>query len=253
MPSTLMRDSSADYRTYWLQGGQYYSKMRNLGDPAACELPADKLAQFSDLERKAILDEAAGNPGLCRKLYSIMTKNPNWKRVIESSMRSAVANALNHRIGEAGPWRKLQETAKAMVDRAFSEVDQKVNSLTLGQKMQVIQSIATAGKPTLSGIGLGDIFSDLIGGVADYFGNRTIARAQESIARTQANATIAVANAQMSVAQANAAIVAAQERISSPISSVVSTLTSTTVAGVPILIPILGAVGLALWFAFGKK
>lgn len=253
MPSTLMRDSSADYRTYWLQDGQYYSKMRNLGDSAACALPADKLAQIPELDRKLILDEVASNPELCRKLYQTMAKDRNWHHNIAASMASAVANALDPKVGAAGPWRKLQETVRTVVDSSIASIDQAVASMTLGKKIEIAQAIAARGKPRLSGLGQFEAIGSLFTGISDYFGSKVLASAQKDIAKTNANAAIDVANAQMSIAQANAAIAAAQVAISNPISSAMSTLTSTTIAGVPILVPILGLVGVGLWFAFGRK
>lgn len=247
--TTAMRDSSTDYRTYWLQDGQYYSKMRNLGETSACELPADKLAQFSGSERKVILDEVSSNPALCQNLHSLMTRNPNWKNVVDTSMRLAVANALDRSRGSAGPWRKLQETVRTTVDEAFSSADQKVAAMTLGQKIQIAQAIAASGREGSALSGLEDVFGSLFSGISDYFGSKVLASAQKDIAKTQANAAIQVANSQVSIAQANAAIAAAQERISSPIAA----LTSTTIAGIPIIVPILGLVGLGLWFAFGRK
>ncbi len=247
-----VRDSSLDYRTYWLQGGQHYSR-RGLGSADEVRaLPADKLAQFSADEQKAILAEAAANPGLAQKLYSIMTSNPNWKKVIEASMRSSVANALDPSKGQAGPWRKLQEAARTMVEAGFEEADRKVATMTLGQKVQFALDIVRGSGKSLSGlgiVGLGDLFGDLFTGIGNYFSSKVLASAQKNIASTQANAAIQVANTQVSIANAQAAIVAAQERMSSPIAA----LTQTTIAGIPILVPILGIVGLGLWFAFGRK
>lgn len=258
-----MRDTSRDYRTYWLQDGLYYSRASNLGEPAACELPADKLAQIPEMERKLILDEVASNPGLCRKLYEIMTKNPNWAHVIAASMATAAANALDPKIGKVGPWVKLQDSVRTMIDSAMSKVDQTVAAMPLGKKIEVIQAIAAHGAPKLHGLGdLGqfELLGSLFTGVSNYFGSKVIASAQKDIATTQANAAIQVANSQVSIAQAQAAMAAAQSVLANPIqavgsavSSALTTLTDTTVAGVPVLLPIVGLIGLGLYFAFGRK
>jgi len=252
-----IRDSSLDYRTYWLQGGQYYGRRGLEGLDAACELPMDKLRGFSEEERKAIVDEADADSAFCKQVAKCLETDPDCSRKISRSMREAVANELDPSRfkNRSGTWPILRKKVRSIVEEAAPAIEKAVESMPFKKKIEIIKAIASGRKiaTNLSGLGnLGDIFSSIIDGIGGYFGSRVTASAQRDIATTNANAAINLANAQITIANANAAIAAAQERISNPISSAISTLTTSTVAGIPIIIPILGAIGVGLYFFFKK-
>lgn len=254
---SAIRDSSLDYRTYWLQGGQYYERRPLEGLGAACELPADKLRQIPEADRKVLLDEVNADASFCKKIARCMATEPNCIRLISTAMREAVVNEMDPSkfTGRAGTWPKLRAKVRSIIDEAVPAIEKAVAAMPFRKKIEIVKSIASGGSaaPKLSGLGAAGVF-DLIGGifggVGDYFGSRVIEDAKRDIAATNANAAINLANAQITIANANAAIAAAQERMSNPISSTISTLTTSTVAGIPIIIPILGAVGLVLYFIF---
>lgn len=250
MPSTVMRDSSADYRTYWLQGGQYYSKDGNLGDPAACSLPADKLAQIPEADRKVVVLEAAANPAFCARLSKVMTTDPDWVHTISNSAKRAIANELDPKLfpGSRGMWPKLRELSRTVVGQISAAVAKSGNP--------VVAAKAVAGLGGLGSLGQWDIIASLVGSIgtaaANVYGAGITSRAQVDAQRDQANAAIAIAQAQMNAQNAAAAMQAANTA-ANPVSSAVSAITSATVAGVPVLALAIPAIGIIIYLATKKR
>ena len=264
MPSTLMRDSSTDYRTYWLQGGQYYSKMNGLG-ALPCVLPKDKLAQIPADDRQIVVEETSADPVFCRFVAKLMETQPDWAHRLSASAKAAADSVLNpsKRYGGQHAWPKLQARVRELSNEVAQQAQRLAAQLTPAERFALVKRIA-AGEfrvpKDLRGLGdLGqwDIIGSLVGSLAtagaSLYGAKVTANAQEDIAKLQASAAMQGAQAQIAIAQAQASIAQAQAQVSSSISSAVSSLTSTTVAGVPIIVPILGAVAIGLWLAFGRK
>lgn len=248
MPSTLMRDSSADYRTYWLQDGQYYSKMKNLGDSAPCVLPADKVAQIPEADRKAILIETSADPVFCAKIARVMTSDPDWVHTIVNSAKRAIANEMNRNLfpESRGTWPKLREMARNLVDDVSAAV-------RVGRAPLAVKSVSGLGG--LGNLGQWDIIAGLVGSIggaaANVYGASVTARAQESIARTQANAAIQAAQANMAIVNAQTAMQNAQASMN-PVSSAFSAITSANIAGIPIIALAIPAIGLIIYLATKK-
>ena len=264
-----LRDSSLDYRTYWLQGGQYYSR-RGLGASEACVLPEDKLSSIPEDDRQVILEETAANPAFCAAVAKCMATQPDWAHRISASAKQALANEIDPTKypERKGTWPALRARARDLLNSAKDQAATAVSKMTFDQKVAVVKKIAAGtiipkAAPGLSGLGQWDIIGSLIGtaaniGAAVYSANVT-ASAQRDIAQMQTDQAIQSAQAQMAVANAQAAIAQANAQMSSsPISSVaasitsgVSALTTGTVAGLPAWVP-LAAGGVLIAYFLGK-
>jgi hypothetical protein len=265
MPSMTMRDTSRDYRTYWIRDGLYYGKSTNLGGGSACVLPPDKVAQIPEPDRSMVLDEVTGNPTLCAWIVRIMKSDPDWTHRISQSAKESVVNEMDpSKFQESrGEWPKLRAKVRELLDHVHENVLKEVSGMTLDQKMSVVRRIASGGKvsvPSVHGLGdlgqwdvIGSLVGSLVSAGAGAYGAYTTTSAQQDIAKLQASSAMQSANAQIAIANANAAIAGAQAQIANPISSAVSSLTSATVAGIPIIVPVLGVIGVGLWLAFGRK
>jgi hypothetical protein len=261
---SAMRDSTLNYKTYWLQDGFKYGTMRNLGSSDSCAIPADKLSKIPEPDRTILLDEVKGNPAFCAKIVKCMETRPDWAHRISTAAKESIVNEMDPtKFPERkGDWPKLRERVREMADFVHKEVSRAADALTLPEKIQVVKKIARGdiqvkGLSGLGDLGQWDILASLAGSLisagSSVYGAKVTADAQQDIAKINATAAMQNAQAQMAIANANAAIASAQTQISSPISSTISSLTTSTVAGIPVIIPVLGAVGFALWFAFKKK
>lgn len=241
MPITLMRDSSRDYRTYWLQGGQYYSKMRNLGDLGACELPSDKLSQIPEVDRNVVAAEASADPAFCARLSRVMKTDPNWVHTISDSAKKAIANELDpKKFPEShGMWPKLRELSRIMVAKITSTVSRSGSP--------EVAAKAVSGLGGLGDLGQWDIVASLVGAIGgaatSIYSAKLQTDTQKKIAQMQLDAQRAQITAQQNIAASQAAM--------NPLSSVTNILTK-DVAGVPAWVILLGAGG-ALYFFLDKK
>jgi hypothetical protein len=237
-----IRDSSLDYRTYWLQGGQFYSR-RGLGEAApSCSLPIDKLRQIPEADRAVLIEEVNADPAFCAKVARCMATNPNWGHVIAASAKEAIANEMNpskfpHR---AGMWPKLRARAQFLVEEVSRAMAQG--------------KVPVAARP-MSGLGdLGqwDIIASLVGTIGtaatSIYSAGVTSRAQIDAQRDQANAAIAAAQAQMNAINAANAM----QAVTSPVASAVSRIASAEVAGIPLLALAIPAIGLIIYFATKK-
>jgi hypothetical protein len=247
-----VRDSSLDYRTYWLQGGQYYSR-RGLGSTdAVCTLPADKLAQIPEADRKILIDEVNADPAFCAKVARAMATLPDWGHQIAASAKEAIANEMDPSKfrNRAGMWPKLRARAQALVEAVSTAMAQG--------------KVPVSATPRLSGLGdLGqwDIIASLVGSVvtagANVYGATVTANAQQTIARQQAQAAMQAAQANIAMSNAATAMQsanAAMNPISSvlaPVSTALQTLATGSIAGIPLLA--FPAVGLIIYFANKKN
>lgn len=252
-----MRDTSKDYRTYWIRDGMYYAKARSLGE-AACTLDPEKLARIPSADRALLLDEVSGNPAFCREVAKCMATRPDWERVISTGAKEAIVNEFDPSRfkNRRGSWPKLRAHAQKLAEAASTAIRNQVSSMTLDQKVDAIKQIVAGRKPMGSRLsGLGSLgFFDLLGSVITAAGNLytqdLIADTNKDIAKIQANASIQTITAQQSIAQAQAAIAAAQAQqaaIQSPIGSAIATFTQSKVAGIPVLV-VLAAGGFAIWY-----
>jgi hypothetical protein len=253
-----LRDSSLDYRTYWLQGGQYYAR-RGLG-AVPCGLPMDKLQSIPEDDRLILLEEAEADPGFCARVAKCMATQPDWAHRISASAKEAIANELDPSRYPArkGSWPKLRARTRSLLVGVKKGVEDAAAALSFEQKMAVVRKVAAGTaipKPAsgLSGLGQWDIIGNLIGTVANvgasiYSANVT-ANAQRDIAQMQADSAMRSANAQIAMANAQAAINAAQGQVgANPLSSVVSSITSGTIAGVPAWLPLAAGAALLMYF-----
>jgi len=252
----VMRDSSRDYRTYWLRGGQYYSRMRNLGDASPCALPPDKVAQIPEADRKVVVLEASSDPAFCAKLAKVMTTDPDWVHTISNSAKRAIANELDPKVfpGSRGTWPKLRELSRTVVGQIAAAVAKSGNP--------VVAAKAVAGLGGLGDLGQWDIIASLVGSIGtaavNVYGAGVTSRAQVDAQRDQANAAIAIAQAQMNAQNAAAAMQAANaaanplSAAANSVSSAVSAITSATVAGVPVLALAIPAIGIIIYLATKK-
>lgn len=227
-----MRDSSLDYRTYWLRNGEYYAR-RGLGDTAtapACDIPLDKLAQIPAEDRQIVIDEANADPSFCAKLVRAMTTNADWAHLVAQSAKEAIVNELDpSRFGHrAGQWRMLRERLRGILKDVPGLVDK-------------IAKYRASGKQP--GLGQWDIIGTLVssigGAAASIYGAQLQTDAQKDLARIQANAAMKAAQAQMAALQAQQAM------------NPLSTLTSASVAGIPLMV-ILPVAAAAIYFATKK-
>ncbi len=239
-----VRDSSLDYRTYWLQGGQFYSR-RALGDATpACSLPPEKLRQIPEADREVLLEEVNADPAFCAKVARCMATRADWGHLIAASAKEAIANEMDpskfpHR---AGMWPKLRARAKFLVEEVAKAMAQ-------GKTPVVVRKVSGLGG--LSGLGQWDIIASLVGTIggaaANIYQSGVTSRATIDAQRDQANAAIAAAQAQMSAINAANAMQTAQGSMN-PISSVMNA----TVAGIPVLALAVPAIGLIIYFATKK-
>jgi hypothetical protein len=264
-----LRDSSLDYRTYWLQDGQYYSR-RGLGASEACVLPEDKLNSIPEDDRQVILEETNADPAFCAAVAKCMATQPDWAHRISASAKQAIANEIDPTKypERKGTWPRLRARTQDLLKSAKDQASSDVSKLTFDQKVAVVKKIAAGAvlpksAPGLGSLGQWDIIGSLIGtaaniGAAVYSANVT-ASAQRDIAQMQTDQAIQSAQAQMAVANAQAAIAAANAQMSSnPLSSAaaaitsgVSAVTTGTVAGIPAWIP-LAAGAMTLAYFAGK-
>jgi len=242
---SAIRDSSLDYRTYWLQGGQYYGRRGLEGLDAACELPIDKLRQIPEADRKVLLDEVNADAAFCKKVARCMATQSDWAHAVSTSAKEAIVNELDPSRfkGSSGMWPKLRERVRILVE--------EVSRMAANGKTLV-------GAKSLSGLGeLGqwDIIASLVGSIgsaaASVYGASITSHAQQNIAQTQANAAMAAAQAQIAMSNAATAMQSANATIN-PISSAVQSITSATVAGIPVLALAIPAIGLIIYFATKK-
>lgn len=259
-----MRDTSADYRTYWIRDGMYYGKARSLG-AAPCVLPPDKLAQLPENDQKLLLNEIEGNPSFCSKVAKCMADRPDWAKLISTSAKEAIVNEFNPSKfpNRKGMWPKLRATMNDFVGAASSTIKNKIASMTLDQKTAALKEIAKGGRQSsgqalLGNLGVAGIF-DFLASAIETAGNMyttdLVADTREDIARIQANAAMNTFTAQQSIANAQAAIAAAQTQqaaIQSPVGAAISTITTSTVGGIPVLLIAIPLVG-ALIYMFMKK
>ncbi len=234
-----MRDSSLDYRTYWLRNGQYYGR-ENLGETApACAIPLDKLSQIPAEDRQIVIDEANADPAFCEKLVRLMATNADWAHLVANSAKETIVNELDpSRFGHrAGMWRKLRERLRALLKDVPGLV-------------QKLERYRAAGRQP--GLGQWDIIGSLVGAIggaaASIYGAKITTDTQKDLAKIQADAAIKAAQSQLATAQAQQALYAAQN----PVSHAFSTLTTGTVAGIPNLL-IIPAVVAAIYYFATKK
>lgn len=244
MGTAAIRDSSLDYRTYWLQGGQYYERM-GLGAAPACSLPLDKLRQIPEADRKVLIEEVNADPAFCEKVARCMATKSDWGHLIATSAKEAIANEMDPSKfrNRAGMWPKLRARARFLVDEV---------SKAMAQGKVPVGARPMAG---LGELGQWDIIASLVGSIGSAATNIYTAgvtsRAQIDAQRDQANAAIAAAQAQMNAINAANAMQSAQASMS-PVSSALSTVTSATVAGIPLLALAIPAIGLIIYFATKK-
>jgi len=263
MPSTVMRDSSKDYRTYWIRNGLYYGVDRGLGG-APRQLPPDKLSRIPVDDRTILVEETDADPGFCRFVVRMMAVDPQWDHNISASAKAAAENEINPSKGKKGGWPRLRARVRELLSHVAGQALQAAAQLTPEERFATVKQISS-GKfrvkpPAMNGLGdLGqwDIIGSLVGNLvsvgAGIYGATVTANAQQDIAKLQANAAMQNAQAQIAIANANAAIASAQAQIASPVSSVMSSLTTSSIAGIPIIVPVGIALGLGLWLAMGKK
>lgn len=251
-----MRDTSRDYRTYWIRDGEYYGKARNLG-ALPCSLPEDKLAQLSDYDRKILLDEVAGNPSFCAKVSECMRTRPDWAKLISTSAKESVVNELDPSKfkNRKGMWPKLRGKLNDFVGAASAAIKRSTSSLTLDQKTAALRELAktppASGSRLLGNLGIAGIFDFLaaaVGTAGDLYTTNLVNDTREDIAKIQANAAMNTIKAQESIAKAQAAMAAIQ----SPVASAISTFTTSTVGGVPVLLIAVPLVGILIYM-FMKK
>jgi hypothetical protein len=263
MPSTVMRDSSKDYRTYWIRNGLYYGVDRGLGDAGAA-LPQDKLSKIPADDRQILVEETDADPAFRALVIRLMATDPQWDHNIAASAKAAAENEINPSKGRKGGWPRLRARVRDLVQSVATQAAEAASKLTPQERFQTVKAMST-GKikvkpPAMSGLGdlgqwdiIGSLVGNLVGVGAGIYGATVTADAQKDIAKLQATSAMQNAQAQIAISNANAAIAAAQANILDPIGSTISTLATSTVAGVPVIIPIGAAIAIGLWLAFGRK
>lgn len=228
--NAVMRDSSLDYRTYWLRNGEYYER-RALGDSApACAIPLDKLSQIPAEDRQIVIDEANADPAFCAKLVRAMTTQADWAHLVANAAKETIVNELDpSRFGHrAGQWRMLRERLRAILKDVPGLVD------------KVAKYRASGKQP---GLGQWDIIGTLVGSIgsaaANIYSAKLTSDTQQAMAKIQADAALKAAKAQMATIQAQQAM--------NPISAI----TSASIAGIPLLV-ILPVAAAAIYFATKK-
>lgn len=231
MHARKIRDSSLDYRTYWLQNGEYYDR-RNLGDAApACALPLDKLAQIPAEDRQIVIEEANADPAFCQKLANLMATNADWAHLVANAAKEAIVNELDpSRFGHrAGQWRMLRKRLHDLLKDVPGIVEK-------------LERYRASGRTP--GLGQWDIIASLVGAVggaaSSIYGAQLTASTQQSIAKAQADAAVKAAQAQM-------ATMAAQQAMQNPL----STIMTGNVGGIPTIL-ILAGIGAAIFFGTKK-
>ena len=259
-----MRDTSRDYRTYWIRDGMYYGKASNLG-ASPCTLPPDKLAQIPEDDRKLLLDEIAGNPSFCAKVLKCMSERADWGHLIAASAKEAIVNELDHSKfkNRKGMWPKLRARTNELVETARNTVRGAVASMTFQDKVAALERLKGA-RPELKLSGLGslgqwDIIASLVGTIgkvgSDIYTTNLVNDTREDIAKIQASSAINTLSAQQSIARAQAAMAASQAQqaaIQNPIGSAISTFTTSTVAGIPVVVLLAGG-AIAIWYVLKGK
>jgi hypothetical protein len=263
MPSTVMRDSTKDYRTYWLRDGLYYGVDRGLG-AAPCSLPEDKLAKIPADDRQVLVEETDADPEFCRIVARMMATDPQWDHNISASAKAAAENEINPSKGKKGGWPRLRARVRDLISHVADQAVQAAARLTPEERFLTVKQLSSGQlrlkTPAMSGLGdlgqwdiIGSLVGNLVGVGAGIYGATVTADAQKDIAKLQANAAMQNAQAQIAIANANAAIANAQVQIANPVSSAMSTLTTSSIAGIPVIIPVGIALALGLWLAMGKK
>lgn len=217
--NAVMRDSSLDYRTYWLRNGEYYAR-RALGDvapSAACEIPLDKLSQIPAEDRQIVIEEASADPAFCAKLVRAMTTRADWAHLVAASAKEAIVNELDpSRFGHrAGQWRVLRDRLKAILKDVPGLVDK-------------IAKYRAAGRTP--GLGQWDIIGSLVGAVAGAAGSIYTAKIQSDTQKSLQQAQLDAQMAQIRAQQAQA------------LTSPMSFLTQPTIGGIPFWVLPVGAV-----------
>ena len=260
--TTAMRDTSADYRTYWIRDGMYYGKARNLG-AASCTLPEAQLAKLPEEDRKMLLDEVTGNPSFCEKVAKCMATRSDWIKLVSDSAKEAVVNEFNPSKfkNRKGMWPKLRARAQELAESAIRAIRGKVSSMNLDQKAEAIRGLSRgsvgmrSGLSGLDGLGFFDLLASVIGAAGNVYSQDLIADTKVDIAKIQANSAMNTITAQQSIANAQAAIAAAQVQqaaIQSPVGAAISTITTSTVGGIPVLLIAIPLIG-GLIYLFMKK
>ena len=256
--STSMRDTSKDYRTYWIRHGEWYGKASNLG-AVDCKVPEEVLRAIPEPDRQVVVEEAAANPKFCQDLVRI-SQSPGWEHKVSQSAKCALLNELDPSKCKdyVGKWGRLRSRLRKLLDEIPAQVDRSVAKMTLDEKMAVVRKIASGQRPdvpSMSGLGeLGqwDIISGLIGSVAGATANVYTAKvttdAQRDIAKIQASTAMRDAQTAMAIQNAQTSIKTAQAGMFGPISS----MTSGTIGGIPVWLIAVPVLGVLAWFAFKK-
>jgi hypothetical protein len=260
MPSATMRDTSLDQNTYWLRDGLYYGRSKFLG--AATPIPEGQLAKIPADDRQILIDETNADPDFGVAVGRLMSSDPDWIHTLGASAKAAIQNEIDPSKGRKGGWPLLRARVRDLVRSAAAQAVQTARSLTPEQRFAEVKRLGASARqqsPAVHGLGaLGqfDIIASLVGNMAtlgaNIYGATVTADAQKDIAKIQASEAMQTASAQMAIANANAAIANAQNAIS-PVANALSTLSTSTVAGVPVLAPVLALIGLGLYLTFGKK
>lgn len=259
-----MRDTSEDLRTYWIRDGMYYGRATNLGAPP-CTLPPDKLAQIPEDDRKLLLEEIAGNPAFCNKVLKCMSERADWGHLIAASAKEAIVNELDPSKfrNRRGMWPKLRARTNELVASARDTVRAAVASMSFQDKVAALEKMkgvrSDRKSAGLSGLGQWDIIASLVGTIgkvgSDIYTTNLVNDTKEDIAKIQASSAINTLSAQQSIARAQAAMAASQAQqaaIQSPIGSAIATFTTSTVAGIPVVVLLAGGVA-AIWYVLKRK
>jgi len=255
-----MRDTSKDYRTYWIRNGEWYGKAGNLGAMEACRIPPGILKQIPEPDRQLIIEEANADSRFCRELVNIAGR-PGWEHEISRSAKCAILNEIDPSKckDSAGKWGRLRAKFQNLVKDVPAQIERAVAAMPLAEKLAVVRRIAAGQSlvPAVSGLGeLGqwDIIGSLVGNVATAGANIYTAKittdAQRDIAKLQATAAMRDAQTQMALQSAQASIGAAktaQAGMFGPISS----MASASIGGIPLMI-VIPVAGLLLYFVLKK-
>ena len=146
--STSMRDTSKDYRTYWIRNGEWFGKMSNLG-ALDCKLPDQLVMSIPEPDRQVVVEEAAANPKFCRDLVRI-SQSPGWEHKVAQSAKCALLNELDPSKCKdyVGKWGRLRSRLRKLLDEIPAQVDRSVARMPLAEKMAVVRKIAAGPRPT---------------------------------------------------------------------------------------------------------
>lgn len=255
--STDMRDTSKDFRTYWIRNGLWYGRMNSLGETDGLE---QVLAQIPEPDRQVVAEEAASNAAFRNELVRI-SKHPGWEHKVSESARCAILNELDPSKcrNQAWKWGRLRSRLRKLIDDSVSKINRNVSRMTFDEKMAVVRKLAAGERPTpmVSGLGeLGqwDIISGLVSSVAGATANIYTAKittdAQRDVAKIQA--TTAMRDAQTAIAMQNAqsSINAAKAGMGNPLGPL-APLASASIGGVPVWI-VLAGTGAVIYFMFKR-